>query len=767
MNLNMNQFQNYMNYENNTHQNNKINLQNKAQFYQMNNMNINTNLNNNIYSHDKRLILCLKNLGLTKYIPNFLKKKLKFEDFLSLSNSDFTSLKIPVNIQDIIQNFMIAYFNYGSLYTIEEIIQFFKTKKVKKYIQRNEQINERNGNRNNINIAKYRSVNNKKISSNNYINNINYQNNNLHNNELQRNINNNMNNYSKRPKSQNNKIINYQNYFIDYPNTNYISNNIDENITSKNNNIRNNINNFRKPQKNMNNIKRQNIPNNNLYDVTTNSNSNKSSLQSSKNNFNFYSPSIDNFSHIAMKENSPQMMNIMKNAKYKNMNNNININHLKKNLAQNYSKTTKNINNNKTNNNNMNNRNKKILNKSKPKDIIERMNEVLQRNELRKRSSNSSSNFTKGYYSDGYLKEKYRQQIQKNTNLEGYEINTFYAGDTSKFSSLLDNYSNSNLYSELQKMNNKVNMKHSKANKFKKMNEDQTRKIEYLLDHGPSSVKINNDMMDNYNINYEDNNSLYNDEQNYNYLLNMNNSNNINQKLFSKKNNYNNQVNNKNSLKHKNLLIQRQNYQNKLSKNKPNNFNTYASNRKNITSNDDNIISIYNPHNKIKKDEGPIQISVNNKKKINKNNNYANIPQNYNNIMQRGNYNENKNLMNNFVTENKIKNNFNFQNYPLDIYSNTFTMKNNNKQRKNYQSYEKQKKNRIYAGIHNINNNINNININNINYDGKRISHGYNDLMDFDINMNENYNLTHNNFYAPNNMEFMNNNNDYLSEVYQ
>ena len=241
-------------------------------------------------------------------------------------------------------------------------------------------------------------------------------------------------------------------------------------------------------------------------------------------------------------------------------------------------------------------------------------------------------------------------------------------------------------------MNNKVNMKHSKANKFKKMNEEQTRKIEYLLDHGPSSVKINNDMMDNYNINYEDNNSLYNDEQNYNYLLNMNNSNNINQKLFSKKNNYNNQVNNKNSLKHKNLLIQRQNYQNKLPKNKPNNFNTYASNRKNITSNDDNIISIYNPHNKIKKDEGPIQISVNNKKKINKNNNYANIPQNYNNIMQRGNYNENKNLMNNFVTENKIKNNFNFQNYPLDIYSNTFTMKNNNKQRKNYQSYEKQKK---------------------------------------------------------------------------
>ena len=767
MNLNMNQFQNYMNYENNTHQNNKINLQNKAQFYQMNNMNINTNLNNNIYCHDKRLILCLKNLGLTKYIPNFLKKKLKFEDFLSLSNSDFTSLKIPVNIQDIIQNFMIAYFNYGSLYTIEEIIQFFKTKKVKKYIQRNEQINERNGNRNNINIAKYRSVNNKKISSNNYINNINYQNNNLHNNELQRNINNNMNNYSKRPKSQNNKIINYQNYFIDYPNTNYISNNIDENITSKNNNIRNNINNFRKPQKNMNNIKRQNIPNNNLYDVTTNSNSNKSSLQSSKNNFNFYSPSIDNFSHIAMKENSPQMMNMMKNAKYKNMNNNININHLKKNLAQNYSKTTKNINNNKTNNNNMNNRNKKILNKSKPKDLIERMNEVLQRNELRKRSSNSSSNFTKGYYSDGYLKEKYRQQIQKNTNLEGYEINTFYAGDTSKFSSLLDNYSNSNLYSELQKMNNKVNMKHSKANKFKKMNEEQTRKIEYLLDHGPSSVKINNDMMDNYNINYEDNNSLYNDEQNYNYLLNMNNSNNINQKLFSKKNNYNNQVNNKNSLKHKNLLIQRQNYQNKLSKNKPNNFNTYASNRKNISSNDDNVISIYNPHNKIKKDEGPIQISVNNKKKINKNNNYANIPQNYNNIMQRGNYNENKNLMNNFVTENKIKNNFNFQNYPLDIYSNTFTMKNNNKQRKNYQSYEKQKKNRIYAGIHNINNNINNININNINYDGKRISHGYNDLMDFDINMNENYNLTLNNFYAPNNMEFMNNNNDYLSEVYQ
>ena len=51
-----------------------------------------------------------------------------------------------------------------------------------------------------------------------------------------------------------------------------------------------------------------------------------------------------------------------------------------------------------------------------------------------------------------------------------------------------------------------------------------------------------------------------------------------------KKNNYINQINNNiNSIKQKNLLIQRQNYQNKISKNKQNNFNTYSSNRGNIS----------------------------------------------------------------------------------------------------------------------------------------------------------------------------------------
>jgi hypothetical protein len=108
-------------------------------------------------------------------------------------------------------------------------------------------------------------------------------------------------------------------------------------------------------------------------------------------------------------------------------------------------------------------------------------------------------------------------------------------------------------------------------------------------------------------------------------------SNNNNQRLFHKKNNYIKQVNNNiNSLRQKNLLIQRQNYKNKISKNKPNNFNTFASNRGNISSNyyqnnnnDENIklinnmIQIPNSQNRLQKNDGPVQISnINKKKKI-------------------------------------------------------------------------------------------------------------------------------------------------------
>ena len=770
MNMDLNNYENQYNYEFNTSQNNKIN-------YPKNNIPVNNmNINNNLVLYDKRLVICLKYLGLNKYISNFTKRGLKFEDFLSLSNSDLTALKIPPNIQDIIQKFMISYFNYGSMYTIEEIVQFFKTRRVARYVPKNNEnnINERNA-QSRYNV-KYKSVNDKRKNSLNNINNM--QNINIDNN-LQRNLNQNNRNIN-RPKSQKNKIINNTNYF----NTN-IQNNINRQFRTNNHNINpNQIQNFKTSNNNINNIKRKNNKNN-MRDNITNSNSNISSLQSSQNNFNFYNPSLDNFSHMAMKENSPQILNMMKMAKFKNININ-NINQLKKNLVKNFQKSKNN------NNTNINNRNKKlikdnkresnVLSRSTSKDIINRMDEVLKRYQSSKKSTNTSSNLNmnKGYHSDGYAKEKrnIQEQILKNNlnniNLEGYEINTYYAGDTSKFSSL---YGNSN---ELKQMNKggKIN---SKINKQKKINEDQARKIEYLLAHGGSSSlkSANNNylIMNNFNINNDEELSLMSDNKSRTNLTNYTNltSNNNNQRLFHKKNNYINQVNNNiNSLKQKNLLIQRQNYKNKISKNKPNNFNTFASNRGNISSNyyqnnnnDENIklinnmIQIPNTQTRLQKNDGPVQISNINKKR--KNNNNINIPSNYNNIInERENYfNANNNSMSNYSMGQNIQYN-NLKNYPMNKYMNNFIENRQQiQQKRSTKSYDKQTKNRIYAGIHNINNNINNININNINYDGKRISDGFNNFIDLDMKMN--YHRTQHNFYNPNNL--LNNNDDY-NDIY-
>ena len=334
----MNQYQNQMNY-NNTNQVNQLNIRNKGKYYQINNNQQNfTNVNNNLYSYDKRLVLCLKYLGLNKYVPNFIKRGIRFEDFLSFSNNDLASFKIPPNIQHIIQKFILAYFNFGSLYTIEEIIQFFKTRRVKKFYPRNSELNanERNRERNNNNV-KYKSVNqkNNNNSNNNFKQKSNFNNNNIY----QRNLNSNINNAKKRPKSQNNKLISDPNDYTNYNNT--PNNNVKQKILTNNNYnniIVNKVNNFRTSSKNIpnSNIKRKNIPNN-IYGNTTNTNSNMSSLPSNQNNYNIYTPSIDNFSHMAMKENSPQYLNMMKMANFKN----ININQLKKNFRKEFFKNKK------------------------------------------------------------------------------------------------------------------------------------------------------------------------------------------------------------------------------------------------------------------------------------------------------------------------------------------------------------------------------------------------------------------------------------------
>ena len=80
---------------------------------------------------DERLIYCIKMLGLTKYYSNFSYKNLTFEEFLALTNEDMTKMRIPKNIQNIVQKFIMDYFNFGNLYTLDEIKNFFRKNKYK------------------------------------------------------------------------------------------------------------------------------------------------------------------------------------------------------------------------------------------------------------------------------------------------------------------------------------------------------------------------------------------------------------------------------------------------------------------------------------------------------------------------------------------------------------------------------------------------------------------------------------------------------------
>ena len=465
--------------------------------------------------------------------------------------------------------------------------------------------------------------------------------------------------------------------------------------------------------------------------VNTNNNNNSNILSfgsnlNNKNNNNYISPSIDNFSHIAIVENNSNIDNIIKINQFRDMNND-NMDILKRNLS---------------NNNKKSNQNRNI--KSNSNDIIEQMNNVLKKIQLRKENNKNVitqsninnhlqesslfiNNVNKGYHSDGYLNEQKKLQQynslinssknknhnynsyknlnsnnyicrnsqsqsqsqsndnnyvpNNNLNLNGYEINTFYTGDTSQLDSLRGD---NNITPDIKKIKGKNGkIYYSKYNKIKKINEDQTRKIEQLLGYNSSSImsktpmnytnkifntrlnsfKKNNDIVinnyDNFfnneaeisSINnnnsktnltshtYQQNNTLFMSNNNIN-KNNMNNMNNINQQLFSKKNNINNK--NKNIkeqfsptinrfMKQKNILgqgkLNPKNISNNVSNNKLNNanifnnFNGYMNNRGNITSN------LYN-NNFIYEDNQGIKINDNiinkNRNILNKNNNKGN-----------------------------------------------------------------------------------------------------------------------------------------------
>ena len=503
------------------------------------------NNNNNLNAGDERLILCLNYLGLKKYIINFQKNGINFDEFLSLSSKDFSILNIPNKIQTIIQNFIISYINFGSLYSKEEIIQFFRMKK--KGILKNN-LNYRGNSREqkrNI-IPKNQSANN---NNNNRIKNMRNlipkrksMNNNENNYVPRKNSNNQI--YNNRPKTHANKPIKYDSFNNEYLPHNYHPMNSQKinNLNNSNNNSNSNINNFnynnylnsnKKQVKNNNNMNKNNNNNMNMIkkNIFNNNNSNiiNISLSSGINNANNIppSPSVDNFSHMAVNGNYSNNDNIMK--QFREMNNN-NYNNLRQNLTNSNKNIKINTNNElhynkkrKTNSNininsNINMNDKRYLNKSASNNIIQQMDNIIKRIQLTKEKngnimtqSNLNNNVkdnsafsvytnNKGYHSDGFLNEQkkimqfnnimncsknniksnssIKSYNNSNTNnskyLSGYEVNTFYTGDTSQFDSMRgDNIVNTDI-KKIKGKNGRVY--YSKENKAKKINEEQKKK---------------------------------------------------------------------------------------------------------------------------------------------------------------------------------------------------------------------------------------------------------------------------------------------------
>ena len=130
------------NYHNNNGNKKRMNIKNdiniRSNTYR-NDLNSLNNMRNQINPPDERLIYCIKMLGLKNFYWNFFHKNYDFEDFLAISNEDMNEMKIPENVQIIIQNFIMNYLNFGSLYSLEELINFFKVNKFK----RNNEIKKR------------------------------------------------------------------------------------------------------------------------------------------------------------------------------------------------------------------------------------------------------------------------------------------------------------------------------------------------------------------------------------------------------------------------------------------------------------------------------------------------------------------------------------------------------------------------------------------------------------------------------------------------
>ena len=422
----------------------KINLTNLNNYINKKN---NQNKKNNNIQKDLRLIYCLKMLGLNKYYLNFVEKNLNFEGLLALTNNDMAQMKIPLNCQKIIQNFILDYLHFGNLYNLEEIKQYFSKK--------NNDLKNLNNYKRSYSCDYYPQKTKKFINSN----------------ENLRKLNNN----------------NYNNYINEYDKKSY-------NIINRNksyNNIRNDINSQYISDYNN---KNDNIDNNN-NDIL-----------------------LDNFSHIPFNENlelnphfdKRNINNIKKGSKVDN--------NLVKNLQHNKIKMIPNN-----------------PNAKKNKNIIQKLDEILKKNEKRKKmnlirrnqsytnnlnknkniedNSNNKSfgiieNIHKGYYSDNNINIKkmknnfnitnenhYLNNTTKTTSnnsnnnfnmTNNYEINSFYTGNNSKVTSYAKLNDEDNSSIQIDPDGSPFNLKSSKI-KMLKLN--QIKEVNQLLENSNNNMK--------------------------------------------------------------------------------------------------------------------------------------------------------------------------------------------------------------------------------------------------------------------------------------
>ena len=130
--------------------------------------------NNNNNMQDQRLFFTLKMLGLNKYYRNFVQNNLNFEGLLAVSNNDMDQMSIPKNYQRIIRSFISDYFQFGNLYTLDELKQYFMKKNyskghrtIKRSYSYNFQGNQTKRIKNNIN-SQLNLINQKQAQYNNY-----------------------------------------------------------------------------------------------------------------------------------------------------------------------------------------------------------------------------------------------------------------------------------------------------------------------------------------------------------------------------------------------------------------------------------------------------------------------------------------------------------------------------------------------------------------------------------------------------------------------